>query len=139
MLKTIYKYTILPYTILLLYFMFFGFGRTQMEDNIVRVTPISSTFLFIKQCLLYSNYYSLTINLIGNVVMFMPFGGLGIVFPKLQNFKTLILYFICSIFTIEALQYFTRMGVCDIDDIAFNSIGVSLGYYITKRLKLIEN
>lgn len=136
MLKTTYRYLILPYTVLLLYFMFLGFGRTQLDDNILRVTPIVSTFLFIKQCLLYSAYSSLIINLIGNIVMFMPFGGLGLIFPKLQSYHNLIMYFLTSIFVIESFQYFSRMGVFDIDDILFNTVGVSLGYLISKRLRL---
>ncbi|WP_348635911.1 hypothetical protein [Chryseobacterium scophthalmum] len=43
MLKKFYKFIILPYTIFLLYLMFFGMGRLQYEDNIVRIKPIVST------------------------------------------------------------------------------------------------
>lgn len=139
MVKTLYRAFIFPYTLILLYFMFLGFGRQQMEGNIVRIKPVLSTYQFIEQCLLYSNYYSLTINLIGNVVMFMPFGLMGLAFPKYKNFKTLVLTFLAVITSVEAFQYFTRMGICDIDDIAFNTFGVCLGYYIGMKFHLFKD
>lgn len=139
MLKTIYRNTIPLYTIVLLYLMFLGFGRDIMEDHIIRLTPITSTYLFIEKCLLYSQYRVLTINLIGNIVMFMPFGGLGLVFPSLLNYKKLMLHFLAGIFVVESLQYFTRLGVFDIDDIIFNSIGVTLGYYFFKYTILLND
>lgn len=60
----------------------------------------------------------------------MPFGFLGIVFPKLLNFKALIINFLFAIIIIESLQYFTRLGVFDIDDIILNTIGVAIGFWI---------
>ena len=40
MLKKFYKITILPFTVFLLYLMFFGMGRTQYEDHVIRVEPL---------------------------------------------------------------------------------------------------
>lgn len=68
--------------------------------------------------------------------MFTPYGFLGIVFPKLNNFKTLIINFLFVIILIESLQYFTRLGVFDIDDVILNTFGVTIGFWTYKFFKL---
>ncbi len=134
-LKLIFRFTILPYTILLLYWMFLGFGRTQMEDHIVRLQPVYSTSVFLYQKYLEQQYWVIATNLLGNILMFIPFGFLGWVFPKLNDLKMLLAYFLTAIFVVEALQYFTRMGVCELDDILLNTFGVWLGFKLKKFLE----
>lgn len=124
--RKFYRIMIPFYTIFLLYLMFFGFGRSQYEINIVRLSPLISTFSFVKETILWK---TIIINIFGNIIMFTPFGFLGIVFPKLNDFKTLIINFLSVIIIIESLQYFTRMGVFDIDDIILNTIGVVIGFW----------
>lgn len=126
-LKTSYQILIIPYTILLLYFMFLGFGREVMSINIVRLTPLASTIQFVENSLFLKD---ILINIIGNFLMFLPFGFLAWIFPKFYDFKTLILSFLFVLIIVEALQYFTRLGVFDIDDIILNSIGMSLGFLL---------
>lgn len=130
MIKKLYIITIIPYTVLLLYFMFLGFGRTPFSYNIVRLTPIVSTYYFVKET---SHWYNIFINIVGNVVMFAPFGFLGWIFPKFNEFKSLIITFLTVLIIVEALQYFTRLGVFDVDDILLNSMGVWLGFRLWKR------
>jgi len=60
----------------------------------------------------------------------MPFGFLGWVLPGLKNLKTLLYTFISSIVIVEALQYFTRMGIFEVDDIILNTFGVYLGWLL---------
>lgn len=135
MLKKIYKAVILPYTLFLLYLMFLGMGRFQYEDNLITVEPVFATIKFIQGA---KSWKDIVVIVVGNVVMFVPFGFLGWVFPKLNDFKTLIFTFISSIVIVEALQYFTRMGIFEIDDIILNTFGVYLGWkicrFIEKRL-----
>ncbi|WP_312324361.1 VanZ family protein, partial [Soonwooa sp.] len=69
--------------------------------------------------------------------MFLPFGFLAWIFPKFYDFKTLILSFLFVLIIVEALQYFTRLGVFDIDDIILNSIGMSLGFLLMNFLERI--
>ena len=66
--------------------------------------------------------------------MFTPFGFLGIVFPKLNDFKTLIINFVYAIIIVESLQYLTRLGVFDIDDIILNNVGESIGFWFYRKL-----
>lgn len=134
MLKKIYKITIFPYTIFLLYLMFFGFGRTMMDTNIVRLLPIYSTYIFVEQKLLTNDYKMLVVNLIGNIIMFVPFGFLGWIIPKFKNLKTLLFSFLSVLILVEALQYFTRLGVFDLDDLLLNSFGLCIGFWLSKKL-----
>ncbi|WP_442867860.1 VanZ family protein [Chryseobacterium wangxinyae] len=133
MLKKLYKFIILPYTIFLLYLMFFGMGRHQMEYNIIRIKPILSTIYFIEET--FSLKDILTI-VLGNVLMFIPFGFLGWVFPRLKDLKSLTIDFVSVIIIVEAFQYFSRRGVFDVDDVILNTFGVCLGWKICEFLEL---
>ena len=127
MLKKFYKIIIVPYVLFLLYLMFFGMGRTQMEDNLLTIEPIFSTINFIKGCI---SWKDIIIIVVGNVVMFIPFGFLGWIFPKLRELKSLLFTFISAITIVEVTQYFTRMGIFEVDDIILNTFGVFLGFLI---------
>lgn len=132
MLKKFYKFIILPYTIFLLYLMFFGMGRLQYEDNIVRIKPIVSTVWFIHETISWLDIIRIVL---GNVVMFVPFGFLGWIFPQLKNLKNLVITFVSTIVIVEALQYFSRLGVFDVDDVLLNTFGVFLGWQIKRILE----
>ncbi len=132
MLKKFYKFIILPYTIFLLYLMFFGMGRFQNEDHIVRIKPIISTVWFIQETI---SCFDIIKIVLGNVVMFIPFGFLGWVFLKLNNLKNLIITFVSAIVIVEALQYFSRLGVFDVDDVILNTFGVFLGWQMKRILE----
>ena len=131
--KKIYRIFIFPYTIFLLYLMFLGFGREQHEANIVRLLPLVSTILFVQNT---TSWESIIINLFGNIIMFIPFGFLGWLNAKYFSFKKLIVDFLSVLIIVEALQYLTRLGVFDIDDLALNSLGVWIGF---RMRKFIDN
>jgi len=127
MLKKVYKIVIIPYTLFLLYLMFLGMGRYQYEDNLITVKPIFSTIKFIQTA---DGWKDIVIIVLGNIIMFIPFGFLGWIFPRLKDLKTLCIAFISAIVIVEALQYFTRMGIFEVDDILLNTFGVYLGWQI---------
>ena len=129
-LKKLYKILIPFYTLFLLNLMFFGFGRSQYDINIVRLIPMFSTVGFVKQTILWK---TIIINIFGNILIFVPFGFLGIVFPKLNQFWILILDFLFAIIILESFQYFTRLGVFDIDDVILNTVGVAIGFWIYRK------
>ena len=113
--------------------MFFGMGRTQYDVNVVRVEPLFSTLGFIENTI---SWFEIIKIVVGNVVMFMPFGFLGWLFPRLQNLKENIFAFISAIVIVEALQYFTRLGICEVDDIILNTFGVFLGWQMKTMLEI---
>lgn len=78
------------------------------------------------------------INLVGNVVLFIPLGFLlPRIWPKLRNFFLFLLTCTAMILTVEALQLFTLLGSFDIDDVILNLAGMFLGYFLSfcKRKK----
>jgi len=127
--RKIYRILIFPYTIFLLYLMFLGFGREQHEANIIRLLPFVSTILFVQNT---TSWESIIINLFGNIIMFIPFGFLGWLNAKYFSFKKLIVDFLSVLIIVEALQYLTRLGVFDIDDLVLNSLGVWIGFQMRK-------
>ncbi len=133
--RKIYRIFIFPYTIFLLYLMFLGFGREQHEANIVRLLPLVSTILFVQNT---TSWESIIINLFGNIIMFIPFGFLGWLNAKYFSFKKLIVDFLSVLIIVEALQYLTRLGVFDIDDLTLNSLGVWIGFQMRKLFSVNE-
>ncbi|ANF51394.1 teicoplanin resistance protein VanZ [Chryseobacterium glaciei] len=132
MLKKIYKIIIVPYTLFLLYLMFLGMGRFQYDENVVRLKPVLSTIEFIQGTIRWEDIIRIVL---GNIVMFVPFGFLGWIFPKLKELKSLLFSFMSTIIIVEALQYFTRMGIFETDDIILNTFGVYLGFLICRFLE----
>ncbi|MBB4806319.1 glycopeptide antibiotics resistance protein [Chryseobacterium defluvii] len=132
MLKKFYKVFIAPYTLYVLYLMFLGMGRYQFEDNIVRLEPVFSTIRFIEGTI---SWKDIVVLILGNVIMFIPFGFLGWAFPRLIELKSLVFTFMSAITIAEGLQYFTRMGVFEVDDIILNTFGVYIGWRICKWIE----
>lgn len=131
MLKKLFRVVILPYTLGMLYLMFIR-GRSQYEYNEIRITPILSTYQFLEDT---TSLFDASLVVMANFIMFVPFGFLGWVWPSLKNPKLLINYFLCTIIILETLQYFTRLGVFDIDDVILNTLGVYFGYHFCKFLE----
>ena len=69
------------------------------------------------------------INLIGNIVMFIP---LGLLLPKvckpMKQFWTFLLSAIVGIVAMEVLQLLSGLGICDVDDLILNLFGAMIGY-----------
>ena len=132
MLKKFYQIAVYPYTVFLLYLMFLGMGRFQFDENVIRIEPVFSTLSFIENTI---RWWDIARIVLGNVLMFIPFGFLGWVFPKLKDLKSLMYAFISAIFIVEGMQYFTRLGTFEIDDILLNSLGVFIGYQIRRFIE----
>lgn len=133
MIKKLYKFLIFPYTSYLLYLMFLGMGRYRLDDNMVRMEPVFSTIWFIKETILWTDIVKIVL---GNIILFIPFGFLGWIFPKLKDLKSLIFTFVSAITIVEGLQYFTRMGIFEVDDIMLNTFGMYLGWLICQCIEL---
>lgn len=71
------------------------------------------------------------INLAGNVLLFIPLGWfLPRIWQRLRGFFRVFLLVLLIIVLVEALQYFTGLGSCDIDDLILNVPGAMLGYVV---------
>lgn len=87
------------------------------------------------------NHYNLDIiikNLLGNVVLFIPFGFLlPIVLNRGKNIKNNILVTAAAGAGIELLQLIFSLGVCDIDDVILYVLGSIIGLGCYKLLLAI--
>lgn len=79
------------------------------------------------------------INLVGNVVCFLPFGFLLPTISRKPIFKNIITVTIWAMLLssgIETAQLLTKVGAFDVDDIFLNTLGGCLGYIIFRLTKL---
>lgn len=70
------------------------------------------------------------INIVGNIVMFMPIGFLiPLLWDKLNSFKNVVFFGFATSLLIELTQLFLIRGT-DIDDLILNTVGAVLGYLV---------
>lgn len=122
------------YSATVIYWMFIGFGREvhtggSLQYNLV---PLRTVLLYFD----LGNGLSLTsrlVNLLGNVVVFIPFGFLT---PLMQlrrmSLLRISLYAVPCILLLECLQMLLHVGSFDIDDLLLNLLGVSAGYGLNR-------
>ena len=101
-----YAYFILTKTII---------GRTVLPEPILR-----GLFWEIRE-----GYW---INILMNILLFIPLGFL------IGGWKGLVAGFLFSC-TIESIQFFGRLGFCELDDVLNNTIGSGLGVIINMQLR----
>lgn len=71
------------------------------------------------------------INLLGNIVPFVPFGFLlPIAYKRINSFVKAFSVGFLSVILIEVFQFITKLGSFDVDDIMLNSIGIIIGYFL---------
>ncbi len=77
-------------------------------------------------------------NLLGNIVPFVPFGYLLPLYcRKAKPFvKTFIIGLLFILF-VEGIQFLTHLGSFDVDDIIFNMVGIILGYVMIRIVLLL--
>ena len=72
-----------------------------------------------------------TINLVGNVVLFVPPGWLlPDIWRRNRNFFIFFFNCLATIMLIELTQLFTLLGSFDVDDILLNLFGMVLGFWV---------
>ncbi|MGN0153389.1 MAG: VanZ family protein [Lachnospiraceae bacterium] len=129
------------YMAFLVYFLLLsdGFGRmegySQYRYNLV---PFREIIRFVKYRS-YIDFFSVVVNLIGNVVAFMPFGALirWVVDKKMRWYQAMGYTFLFSL-CVELLQLTAKVGVFDVDDLILNTIGGLLGFFVYYLLLLIN-
>ena len=75
---------------------------------------------------------------IGNIILFIPFGFFVSSYCKIKNLGTISLVSLLSSFTIEAVQHFIGRSF-DVDDILLNVVGGIIGFLIYICLNAIRN
>ncbi len=137
--KNYLKCYLITYTIILLGFVFsenrsttaISYGLIDNNNNFV---PFSSIIEMIKSPLgIKFGMY----NIIGNFFMLTPFSLLlPLLFDNFKNKKKFIVFIMLLALSIELLQFVTKLGSFDIDDIILNTLGAIIFFYIFNYSKV---
>lgn len=123
----------IAYLLTLAYFLFFAeaTGRTFTERtyqyNLILFHEIRRFITYRHQL----GFSAVVLNLVGNVVAFVPFGALLPLLVKRARslIKTSLLGFEFSLL-VEIVQLFSKVGSFDVDDMLLNTLGVLGGYVL---------
>lgn len=121
------------YTVWILYMMFFAYyrGWFPAENYFIRAKPFESIhYLLYNPVVTSIEMYK---NIFGNIILFVPYGFLGILYPKFNFYKYLFLVFVIVINILEFSQYYFGRGYAEFDDVMLNTLGMSIGYIIYKK------
>lgn len=135
--------TLIIYLIIVFWLLFFQVGSTvrasYFDSRKVHLVPFESSFNSIKLAITNNfapphktHYRYVTIrNLIGNILLFLPWGFLApLLFPHFRKFRTILIFTACCSVAIEIMQFVFVVGVADIDDVLLNLVGTTIGFYI---------
>lgn len=102
------------------------------EKGVILEGLDTANFTLFKTIRMYIDYsYMLNSfeNLVGNVVVFIPFGFLlPYVLEWGRNFLVMLMNAFLFVLGIEVFQLFSAFGAFDVDDILLNCFGAVLGY-----------
>lgn len=117
------------YILFLLYFLIFSdwYGRSgAMHDYHYNFTP----FLEVKRFWEYRKQLGMWsyINLLGNVLIFIPFGFFEPLTSRYRNFLGTVMDGFLLSLLVEVFQLVSKVGRFDVDDLMLNTFGVVIGY-----------
>lgn len=70
-------------------------------------------------------------NIIGNILLFVPFGlFLPVLFDRMQTLPSVLWRVAVMSAFIESLQIFTRARAVDVDDVVLNTFGGAIGFFV---------
>lgn len=114
------------------YFLFFSerYGRvngnTEYRYNLTLLKEIKRFLTYYKTI----GFEGILVNLVGNVLAFMPFGFcLPIISKKDAKFHRVLFWTFVFSIMIESIQLIYKIGIFDVDDLLLNTIGGILGYW----------
>ena len=121
------------YMIVLVYFLLLsdGFGRTVQRDEYqFNLIPFVEIMRFVTYRE-YLGFYNVMINLVGNVVAFIPFGALirWVINRSVRWYHVMGYTFLFSL-SVELLQLIAKVGAFDVDDLILNTFGGLLGFFV---------
>lgn len=120
------------YIIFLIYFLCFSewYGRVGTTEEYRYNLEL---FKEIKRFLSYREelgLFAVCTNLLGNILIFVPYGFLIAMASKYRGFWKTTAYSFGLCLGVEVFQLITRVGSFDVDDILLNTLGGILGYMV---------
>lgn len=129
-----YTILLIVYLCVLFYFLFFSekMGRTHSTYGYqYNLTPFHEMKRFFNLLTMQHSWKPFLLNVVGNIIAFMPFGFLlPKVFEKTRTLFLIILFsFEMSLFA-ELIQLIFQLGCFDVDDLLLNTFGGFLGFLV---------
>ncbi len=130
--KTVSTVLFVLYFFVLLYFLFFAdrvgiqsFEEREYHYNLVFLQEIKRFWMYREQL----GVWPVLLNLLGNVVGFIPFGFiLPIIHRDTRRFFFITFSGFALSLCVETIQLVTKLGCFDVDDLIMNTLGAALGY-----------
>lgn len=125
------------YLVLLVYLLFFAerYGRGTDAGHRINLAPLREIRRFrnSRQTL---GERAAFLNIYGNVLLFVPFGAiLPVLHRRFRRFPVVLACGMGLSAAVEVIQYVTRRGSCDVDDVILNTLGCIAGYIIFSLVK----
>ncbi|MCM3726449.1 VanZ family protein [Neobacillus cucumis] len=128
----IFKILITLYSIGLLILLFFR--PANQEYSQINYVPFKTIGGFLGGD---SNFLIAFYNITANILLFVPYGVTALMFSRHLSWWRLVLIPAASIILIETMQYFTKRGGMDIDDLILNLLGVWIGYGLSSVIQRV--
>ena len=131
--RTVAGILFLIYFFVLFYFLFFSeeMGRTYSERVYhYNLVPFKEIGRFIRDRNVLGRK-AVVLNLVGNVVAFMPFGAFLPIFSvRCRRILCTVWYSFELSLVVELLQLIFKVGSFDVDDLLLNTVGGMLGFLV---------
>ena len=120
------------YVIFIIYFLIFSdwYGRTgEMQEyhyNLELFKEIRRFWEYRDQV----GMFAMFTNLLGNVVIFVPFGFFMPMASRYRSFFSTVFYSFGLSLCVETFQLLTKVGSFDVDDLILNTLGGVIGYLL---------
>lgn len=117
------------YTALILFFLFFSFGRSggAVGNHEYRFNLIPNMISLRFPTISGLEYFQLRFFELGNFAGFIPFGILIPMLYRCKFFRFILLFFL-SILILETVQMLTFLGSFDVNDAIVNTLGAAVGF-----------
>lgn len=131
-LRILGKILFILYIAFVVYFLLFSdlYGRTgprtQYSYNLVLFKEIKRFWQYREQL----GIYAVASNLLGNVLIFVPFGFFLPMASVYRNFFSAVFYSFGLSLCVEVFQLLTMVGSFDVDDLLLNTVGGAAGYFV---------
>jgi glycopeptide antibiotics resistance protein len=125
------------YLILMIWQLFLGPYRSYSVVRRYNIYPFNTIMNYFMNSDKFS-FHIIFINLVANIVTFIPLGFFtSLLFKRLNKVITITIFSVLTVTSIEAMQFIFNVGVFDVDDIILNTLGCVIGFTFYKIIRCI--
>ena len=120
--------------VLYIIFVFYFLLISEIYGRIDKMQEYHYNLVLFREIKRFWNYreqlgmFATATNLLGNVLIFLPFGFFMAMASRYRSFLNTLIYSFALSLTIELSQLFMKVGCFDVDDLLLNTIGGMLGF-----------